>query len=176
MARRGNKPQINAFDLKAGGEAAINIEDRTFDASAAVRVDNGGQSATIFRRNTMLDNSLVTQSKDLGESRPLFEAVGSSPASKFFQGNRIYRGATEFNSKNWLIGGDSDAESNLLIGIRVKISTAKNADNYSLSLRRQGRAAGRWLCQARCPRRRADRRTGRPAIQRPAAQNIPVSG
>ncbi len=114
-------------DGKAGGDAAIQIEHCTFDASAALRVDNGGQSTTAFRHNTILENSLVPQSKDIADSRPVFEASGSSPAPKFFQGNRIYRGATEFNSKHWLIGGDSDAESNLLIGIRIKISAARNA-------------------------------------------------
>ena len=128
LGARGTRPQIHAFDLKAGGNAAILIEHCIFDASAALRVDNGGQSTTAFRHNTILDNSLVPQSKDIAESRPVFEASGSSPAPKFFQGNRIYRGATEFNSQHWLIGGDSDAESNLLIGIRVKISAARNAN------------------------------------------------
>ncbi len=127
LGARGSKPQVYAFDLKAGANAVIEIEHCTFDASAALRVDNGGQSSTAFRHNTILENSLVPQSKDIADSRPVFEASGSSPAPKFFQGNRIYRGATEFNSKRWLIGGDSDAESNLLIGIRIKISTARNA-------------------------------------------------
>ncbi len=86
-----------------------------------------GNRQRVFE-NVLPENSLVTQSKDLGESRSVFEATGNSPAPKFFQGNRVYRGAMEFNSKNWLIGGDSDAESNILIGIRVKISTARNAN------------------------------------------------
>ena len=129
LGARGTKPQIHAFDLKAGGNAAIVIEHCTFDASAALRVDNGGQSTTAFRHNLILENSLVPQSKDIAESRPVFEAVGNSPVPKFFQGNRIYRGATEFNSKHWLIGGDSDAESNIMIGIRVKISAARNANS-----------------------------------------------
>ena len=127
LGARGNKPQIHAFDLKAGGDAVIEIAHCTFHSSAAVRVENGGQSATTFRYNTILDNSLVSQSKDIADSRPVFEASGNSPAPKFFQGNRVFKGATEFNGKNWLIGGDSDAESNILIGIRVKISAPRNA-------------------------------------------------
>ena len=128
LGARGTKPQLHAFDLKAGGNAAIVIEHCIFDASAALRVDNTGQSMTAFRHNTILENSLVAQSKDIADSRPVFEAHGNSPAPKFFQGNRIFRGATEFNSKHWIIGGDSDAESNILIGIRVKISAARNAN------------------------------------------------
>lgn len=127
LGGRGSKPQLYSFDLKAGGNAEINIEHCMFDSSAALRVDNGGQSTTAFRHNTILENSLVPQSKDIADSRPVFEASGSSLAPKFFQGNRIYRGTTEFNSQHWRIGGDSDAESNILIGIRIKISTARNA-------------------------------------------------
>ena len=127
LGAKGTRPQFHALDLKAGGEAVIAIEDCTFAASASIRVDNGGQSATTFRRNTLREDSLVAQSKDIAESRPVFEAAGNSPAPKFFQGNRIYRGATEFNSKHWLIGGERDAESNLMIGIRIKISVARNS-------------------------------------------------
>src|SRR5690242_14292129 len=36
-----------------------------------------------------------------------------------FQGNRIYRSNCWFSSPNWLIGGDTDRDSNLLIGLRA---------------------------------------------------------
>ncbi len=98
LGAKGNKPLIYAFDLKAGGSAVIQLEHCTFDACAGFRVENGGESIIHFRHNTMLENTLVPQSKDIAASHPVFEASGNSPAPKLFQGNRIYRGAAELLS------------------------------------------------------------------------------
>ena len=50
---------------------------------------------------------------------PCFVARGRSPVRKLFQANRIYRSQARFAAPNWLVGGDTDADSNLCIGIRV---------------------------------------------------------
>lgn len=118
----GLKPEFRALDLRATKSAAVRIEHCTFDESAGVRVSNAGESTTAFRHNTILANPLVPISKDLGDSRECFLAVGNSKAPKFFQGNRIFQSHVAFESPNWLVGGDADADSNLLIGMRVKIT------------------------------------------------------
>ena len=44
---------------------------------------------------------------------------GSSPARKLFQANHIYRSQARFKGPNWLVGGDTDADSNICIGLRI---------------------------------------------------------
>jgi hypothetical protein len=46
-------------------------------------------------------------------------ARGKSRVRKLFQANHVYRSQCRFSGPNWLVGGDSDAESNICIGIRV---------------------------------------------------------
>jgi hypothetical protein len=118
--------QAPAIDVNAAGEASITIDHSRFDACGAVTIFNGGNSTTRFTRNTLLDTSLVPVDKDINKSKESFLARGNSPAPKFFQGNRIYKAHVQFDSPHWLIGGDSDADSNLLIGHRVKIVAAGN--------------------------------------------------
>ena len=54
-----------------------------------------------------------------GQAEPVFQADGPGAAAKLFRGNRIFRSAAQFSSPNWLIGGGTDAESNLLIGLQA---------------------------------------------------------
>jgi hypothetical protein len=54
-------------------------------------------------------------------TKSAFTADGSSTAQKFFQGNKIFRSSASFQSPNWLIGGSSDAESNIIVGLRASI-------------------------------------------------------
>lgn len=126
LGRAGINPEIPAIDLVAGGTAKVDIEECTFSACGGVRLTNQGESQASFRRNTILADSLVAVSKDVGASRDCFLARGNSPAPKFFQGNRIFKGHCTFESPRWLIGGDTDAESNLLIGHRIKIVARGN--------------------------------------------------
>jgi hypothetical protein len=115
------KPEFHAINIRAAGEAKVTIEHCVFDACAGISVNNGGQSTTAFRYNRVLESSIVPVKKDLGDSRESFVARGNSPAQKYFQGNLILRAHCEFDSPKWLIGGDSDKESNILIGLRIKI-------------------------------------------------------
>lgn len=134
LGTAGLKPEFPAIQVHAAGAAAVTIEHCTFDECAAMHVFNGGESTTAFRNNTVLANSRVAVSKDVGDSRPCFLGRGNSSAAKTFQGNRILKAAVELESPHWLVGGDSDQESNLLIGHRVKIiargSTSVIRGNY----------------------------------------------
>jgi hypothetical protein len=54
-----------------------------------------------------------------GETLPVFTATGNSAAQKFFQGNNVGLSSVEFhNTQNWLIGGDTDADGNVMMGVR----------------------------------------------------------
>ena len=114
---------IHAFDLTASGNAEVVIEHCTFDASSSVNIVNNGNSTAVFRNNTVLENSLTRADKAAELCAGFFFAGGNSPARKYFQANRIYKtGAYLENVSNWLIGGDTDVEGNILIGQRACIS------------------------------------------------------
>ena len=111
-------PDMPACRVVATGGAEIIIEHCTFDASSFLLFTTNGNSTITFRGNTVLENGIYPVSEQPSTSRPCFAARGNSRARKVFQGNRIYRGGCEFRSSNWLIGGETDAESNLIIGVR----------------------------------------------------------
>lgn len=119
-----------ALDLTAVGEGdKISLEHCEFHACGAVHLANRDLSATVFRHNTIHANSMVPVTNLPSESPPGFRATGESPAPKFFQGNRVSRSVVLFeNTRNWLIGGDTDADSNLLIGMRASITLHSCSD------------------------------------------------
>jgi hypothetical protein len=108
-----------ALDMSDGASATI--EDSTFDASGAVEITDSGTAPTVFRNNAVLESSVVALDADSGKTTPAFTALGTSTAPKLFQGNRIDRSSCTFASPNWLVGGDTDAESNLIVGLRAGI-------------------------------------------------------
>jgi hypothetical protein len=113
-----------ALDLTATGTGdQIVIEHSTFHACGAIHLANQGNSATVFRHNTLRASSSVPVTNLPSESPPGFRASGSSPARKLFQGNFIGKSVVLFeNTRNWRIGGDRDEDSNLLIGLRASLS------------------------------------------------------
>lgn len=125
-AKRGKDGQVTgpgspAVDLKAAGKGSITIERCSFDACSAIHLQNDDASVASFRHNTILDSTVVAISKDVGNSGPAFLARGNSKEPKRFQGNFIARGKIVFQAPQWLIGGDTDADSNLLIGLRIGV-------------------------------------------------------
>lgn len=113
--------QFPAFDLSATGNSEIIFEHCTFDGSSSVAIANWGNSTTRFCNNVMLENCIARADKDPGLCAGGFYAKGNSPAKKAFQGNRIYIMGATFEGPHWLIGGDTDAESNIVIGLRAGI-------------------------------------------------------
>jgi hypothetical protein len=125
-ARRSDDGQVagpgaSAIDVKAAGKAGVTIENCTFDACSAIHLQNDDSSAASFRNNIILDNSVVAISKDIANSDHAFVARGNSKEKKLFQGNYIPRGKIVFNAPQWLIGGDQDADSNIIIGMRIGV-------------------------------------------------------
>jgi hypothetical protein len=113
--------EFHALDLKVAGTGSIVIEHCTFEECSSVQVQNDDDSTTLFRHNIVRDNSRVATDKDIAKSAHCFVARGTSKQRKRFQGNFIPRGKIVFQAPNWLVGGDTDAESNLLIGLRIGI-------------------------------------------------------
>jgi hypothetical protein len=111
--------EFPALEVAITGKGVLLVEHCVFDESAAVHVQNDGDSTTVFRGNTIRENTLAHADKDVAKSSPCFVGRGRSPARKRFQGNRIERSAARFAGPNWLVGGDTDADSNICIGLRV---------------------------------------------------------
>jgi hypothetical protein len=110
-----------AIDVDVSGTGDVTIEDSTFSRSGAIDVTNDGDSTTAFRGNVIQSDSTVPLDASVDASTPAFTARGASTQQKYFQGNRIYRSSIWFDSPNWLIGGNTDAESNILVGLRAGI-------------------------------------------------------
>jgi hypothetical protein len=118
-----------ALDVTASGNGdRIVIENSEFHACGAIHLANEGTSGTIFRRNTVHATAMTPVTNLPSESPPGFRATGKSPARKLFQGNRVAKSVVVFeNTNKWLIGGDSDDDSNILIGMRASLSIHRSA-------------------------------------------------
>jgi len=129
---------VDAFDLGSrtdGGQAAVDvttsgnltIEDSTFDTSNTMRFTQTGSSTASVRRNLWRSNMRMTlgQNPDSGNSQPSYPCLhfsGSATGAKVFAGNNVGAGWVGFDGvQNWTVGGDTDADSNVVIGPRCGI-------------------------------------------------------
>jgi hypothetical protein len=111
-------PKAHAIDVRAAGRAEVSLDGCLFDESSSISLRTDGSSAATIANCTLLGNSTVVVDKAREKSLPILVARGSSTAPKIFQGNRVYKSHLEIDAPNWRIGGDTDAQSNLLIGWR----------------------------------------------------------
>jgi hypothetical protein len=76
------------------------------------------RSATTSFGRTSADVRIVEP-----DAAPILTLSGKTAPTKLFQGNRLGAGRLIFdNTNHWLIGGDGDAQSNILIGPRATIN------------------------------------------------------
>jgi hypothetical protein len=139
----GNRSDLGqpALDVTANG--AVTIEDSSFDDSNLVRLTFNDASTASIRRNLFRSNMRMPLSQNPDptyDEKPSFQAVllrGSSTGAKVFAGNNVGASWVHFlGVKSWLIGGDADEDSNVLIGPRAGIHVQKSSDvivrrNYS---------------------------------------------
>src|SRR5262249_8701321 len=113
-----------ALDITATGEGnQVVIDHGDFHACGAIYIANAGKSATVFRNNLVRESSLVPVTNVLSDSPPGIRFTGDSPARKLFQGNRISKSIIMFDrARNWLIGGEEDADGNVITGMRGSLS------------------------------------------------------
>jgi hypothetical protein len=101
----------------SGTVASLDIEGSVFEATAALDLTTTG-NATI-NNNEFRANNLITFEASNPDASPIITLRGNSAPMKFFQGNRAGAGRVVFAATdNWLIGGDTDDKSNILIGPR----------------------------------------------------------
>ena len=112
-----------SLDMVMDDSAWTKIERCTFDRSGRVRVNNAADSTTVFAENTLLANALLSEPPLRDDASPIFAAEGwDGTGSKVFRGNKVLKGFVLFGkASHWLIGGDTEADSNIIIGRRAGI-------------------------------------------------------
>jgi hypothetical protein len=130
-----------AIDVTVNGSGSIQLTGNVFDRYGEVSIGANDQAQAVVRNNEFRENTLVpvgSQPEDAStETVPVFHATGSSSAQQYFQGNNVGLSTVVFeNTRNWLIGGGTDAETNVLMGVRCgfRISGSSNMvlrGNYS---------------------------------------------
>ncbi|MBZ5595204.1 MAG: hypothetical protein LAP39_23415 [Acidobacteriia bacterium] len=127
------KPGIN---VTVNGLGSIQLTGNIFDTFGTISIGANDQAQASVRNNEFRENTLVPvtslPTEYGGQTLPVFFATGNSSAQKFFQGNNVGLSTVLFDSTgNWLIGGNTDAESNVLMGVRCGF-TISNSSNMVL--------------------------------------------
>jgi MYXO-CTERM domain-containing protein len=127
--------------IDATGAETITIQGSTFSASGQISLIMGPDTSVTFQGNTIQADSVVNVVQEsLDQSQPSFYSKGSSTGLKRFQGNRILKSTIYFEGTgDWLIGGDTPAEGNVLVGFRTGIFIGRSGPmtirgNYSHTL------------------------------------------
>jgi hypothetical protein len=115
------KMDVPGIEVTVGGNNALEISDSIFDACGPPKLGAEGQATIAFNRNTLQPNILtpVNDQPDYGDSHPSLWFTGGSTGDKTFQGNHIGVSFVRFErTGNWTVGGDHDADGNIMIGVR----------------------------------------------------------
>src|SRR6185369_13546076 len=110
-----------AIDVTGGQD--ITIRGTVFAASGQISLVLADATSVAFQNNTIKEDSLVrVVQESLDQSQPSFYSKGGSAGAKLFQGNRVFKSTIYFEGTGgWLIGGDTPAEGNVLVGFRTGI-------------------------------------------------------
>jgi hypothetical protein len=115
----------------SGTATALDIENTVFEGTGALSL-TVTDGATV-NNNEFRANNLLTFVASNPDAAPILTLRGNTAATKLFQGNRIGAGRLVFeDTSHWLIGGDSDATSNILIGPRCTINLTSGSSNMTV--------------------------------------------
>lgn len=110
---------------------SIVIENTTFDTSNQVALDLTGTATASIRGNTFRSNSRVPIGQFPYEptTAHIVEITGNSTGVKTFAGNNVAAAAVGLtNARKWILGGTTNADSNVLIGARAAFEVQNSAD------------------------------------------------
>ena len=116
-----------SFDVETSG--TITLEDSTFDTSDIIRLSPTDAATSSIQRNLFRSNMRMSIGQNPDgyndpPSYPFMKISGDSTGAKVFAANNVGASWVEFdNANNWVVGGSTDADSNILIGPRAGIST-----------------------------------------------------
>jgi hypothetical protein len=114
---------------------AVTIEHCRFDDANTVHLSIGGTATAVIADNLFRSNMRQPLGQlPYGDSFPAIQLTGGSTGAKRFTGNNVGAGWVDFQAVNhWTVGGDTAADSNVLIGPRVGIHFDYNGTDGSSS-------------------------------------------
>ncbi|HET7504548.1 MAG TPA: hypothetical protein VFK02_26180, partial [Kofleriaceae bacterium] len=113
---------VAGIEVTVAGRSALEISGSVFDRTGPLAVTANDKARVAIRGNTFAPSMLTTVNSEpnYAGSHPSIVFAGSSTARKTFQGNNVGVSFVRFDrSSHWLIGGDHDADGNVLIGVRA---------------------------------------------------------
>jgi hypothetical protein len=122
---------VPGIEVTAAGTSALEITGSVFDRCGPPRLTANGSATIAVRGNTFRPNILtpVNSEPDYAGSHPSLVFAGNSTARKLFQGNNVGVSFVRFErSSHWLIGGDRDADGNVLLGVRAGLQIESATD------------------------------------------------
>lgn len=123
------------IDVTTGG--SVTIESSVFEWNGANYFRVNGSGAVSVRHNEFRASAYIPFVSSDPERSPVLQFQGPSTGVKVFQANKVGAGYLYvIGMSNWLIGGDYDSLSNVLIGPRINIRVDNSANirikgNYS---------------------------------------------
>ena len=121
-----------AIDVTSSG--SVVIEHATFDASNQVSLQLNGTATASIRNNTFRSNSRIPVGQQPYEPDTAYivDITGNSTGAKVFAGNNVAAGAIGLrNASHWTIGGTTNADGNVMIGVRAAIEL-QNCANITI--------------------------------------------
>jgi len=104
-----------------GSASNLSIQNSVFEATA--ELDLSVASSAVVRGNEWRANNLLKFVASDPGAAPIVTLHGNGIGAKLFQANNIGAGRVIFqNTSHWVIGGDTDADSNIIIGPRGTLS------------------------------------------------------
>jgi hypothetical protein len=114
-----------------GTASNLSIRNSVFESTAAL--DLTAAASAVVRNSEWRANNLLTFVASDPDASPIITLRGNGIGAKLFQGNNIGAGRVEFrNTSNWLIGGDTDADTNIIIGPRATLYPVDSSSNITV--------------------------------------------
>ncbi len=103
----------------------VEIQDCVFEATGALHLAINGSGRVAIHGNEFRASNFIKFVPSKPEASPVILLSGKNATPKLFQANRIASGIVRFEGmSNWLIGGETDALSNILMGPRCVLALA----------------------------------------------------
>jgi hypothetical protein len=124
----------NGIDVTTTGN--VTVQSCRFDYANPVQFSLGGTATADIRGNLFRSNMRQPIGQlPYGDSYPAVRLTGGSTGAKTFAGNNVGAGWVDFQAVNhWTVGGDTDADSNVLVGARVGIHFDYNGNGTSSNI------------------------------------------
>jgi hypothetical protein len=122
---------IPGIEVTVQGTNTLEISGSVFDRSGPLSLTANDQAPVILQGNTIQPNTLtpVNDQADYLGSHPSITVAGNSSAAKRFQGNNVGVSFVRFSTNHWLIGGDTNTDGNVILGVRATIELNNSIDN-----------------------------------------------